>query len=53
MFLLIKFDYFCSDINQENPAREAAVAILSTGPVGPSDRVGYSDVTLISQYVYF
>ncbi|ESO98846.1 hypothetical protein LOTGIDRAFT_231210 [Lottia gigantea] len=35
------------NMTETHPDLEAAVATLSTGPVGPSDRIGYSNVTLI------
>ena len=36
---------------EPNPAFQAAVSLLSTGPVGPSDRIGYSNVDLINRYL--
>ena len=27
---------------------QAVVAVLSTGPVGPSDKIGHSNVTIIN-----
>ncbi|XP_050411208.2 uncharacterized protein LOC126825587 [Patella vulgata] len=35
------------NLNEPNPGLIAAVATLSTGPVGPSDKIGFSDVELI------
>ena len=32
---------------EQTPALEAYVAVLSGGPVGPSDQVGTANVTLI------
>ena len=29
---------------------QAVVALLSTGPVGPSDKIGHSNVTIIKAY---
>ena len=31
---------------------QAVVALLSTGPVGPSDKIGHSNVTIIKAYTF-
>ena len=36
-----------SNMNEDYPALETYVAVLSTGPVGPSDQIGTANKTLI------
>ena len=40
---------FCiiTDKSEPYPALNSLIATLTTGPVGPSDRIGYSNITLI------
>ncbi len=40
-----------ADKTELNPLVQAVVALLSTGPVGVSDRIGHSNVTLIKRSV--
>ena len=39
---------FVENNTEPNPEMQAAIAVLSTGPVGPSDKIGLSNVTIIN-----
>jgi hypothetical protein len=40
-------DVLLPDETEPWPALQAVVSTLSTGPVGPSDKIGHSDAELI------
>jgi len=39
------------DVTEDNPKLQAAVSLLSTGPVGIGDRIGYTDIELVRRSV--
>jgi len=39
------------DATEDNPKLQAVVSLLSTGPVGVGDRIGYTDVDLVHRSV--
>jgi len=42
-----------SDTTEENPRLQAVVSLLTTGPVGVGDRIGYTDVDLVYRCASF
>ena len=40
---------FCKELEEPNSDLQAAVATLSTGPVGPSDMIQHTNVSLLMQ----
>jgi len=40
------------DMTEENPKLHAVVSLLTTGPVGVGDRIGYTDVNLVRRRVF-
>jgi len=45
--------YLLPDKIEENPKLQAVVSLLTTGPVGISDRIGYTDVDLVRRSSLF
>ena len=40
------------DMTEENAKLHAVVSLLTTGPVGVGDRIGYTDVDLVRRRVF-
>jgi len=40
-----------SDMTEDNPKLQAVVSLLSTGPVGISDRIAFTDIDLVRRSV--
>ena len=51
MPVLISYDIIILGKSEPYPELQAVVATLSTGPVGPSDKIGCSDAKLIMKSV--
>jgi len=41
------------DRTEDNPKLQAVVSLLTTGPVGIGDRIGYTDVDLVHRWACF
>jgi hypothetical protein len=39
------------ELEETHAELQAAVSTLSTGPVGPSDMIGHTNVSMLMQYV--
>ena len=47
VYLILFVQFSHSDRTEVSPMLEAVVSLLSAGPVGPSDRLGYTNATIL------